>query len=144
MQKKKWLGKSLFARFSYDTLTRRTPGMDLKYTPFSSMHWYIKNEQKNLTIGPFYITIGAYIGIKIKIPWLVLFEGRYISLYKNGPIWADAVGGNYAVSQKGPKVRFGSLCQNVVLGAHWTWQVSKLLGLFFCINACWQDVWTKV
>ena len=44
----------------------------------------------------------------------VLFEGRSISLYKNRPIWADAAGGDFALSQKGPSKTFQFFGNNLV------------------------------
>ena len=47
--------------------------------------------------------------VKTKIFYTGIFEGWLILLYRNGPIWADAVAGENSVSRKCPSRKFSFL-----------------------------------
>ena len=71
---------------------------------------------------------------------LWLFKGRYVSLYNNGQIWADAVGGKFTVSLKAMAKSFGFTQIIMQEYVHKIARPVVLSDTFFYINACSQMV----
>ena len=85
--------------------------------------------QRVLTIRGSYSSIGLKYFQRIEMFWQVLFEGQSISLYRNRPIWADAAGGDFALSQKGPFKTFQFFGNNLVQCMNKNSEWSKLFEL---------------
>ena len=85
--------------------------------------------------------IGLNYFHKIEIFWRVLFEGRCISLNKNGPIWAGVAAGDFAVSQKGLSKIFRFYGNNLAQCLHNNSKWSNLFDHLHSISAGSDLVW---
>ena len=88
-----------------------------------------------MSIKSSFSCIGLTYFQRIELFWRVLSEGRSIALYRNWPIWADIVGGDFALSQKGlaKKIQFfgNKVVQCMKKNTEWL----KIFDTFYVINA---------
>ena len=97
-----------------------------------------------MTIKSSFSCIGLTYFQRIELFWRVLSEGRSIALYRNWPIWADIVGGDFALSQKGLAKKIPFFENKLVQCMKKKYEWSKLFDIFFIINASSDIVWVGI
>ena len=97
-----------------------------------------------MTIKSSFSCIGLTYFQRIELFWRVLSEGRSIALYRNWPIWADIVGGDFALSQKGLAKKIPFFGNKVVQCMKKNVEWLKIFDTFYVINASSDIVWTKM